>query len=96
MSLYQSITVDAELQKGIIEADADLEKSIIEVDAEIVSIIRTGSDWGYYDGPYVVIPTAEGFELDTELKIMRDDVTVEPIPYTEVSNLSGGLTVNIA
>lgn len=49
-----------------------------------------------YDGSTVVIPKAfQQQSLDTSDKIVLDDITVLEIPYTEVSNLSDGLTVII-
>lgn len=48
-----------------------------------------------YEGPYVVRPTPAGRILDTEGKRMTDDITIQPIPYYEVSNGSGGETVYI-
>lgn len=56
--------------------------------------IRHG-DYDTYDGDYVVIPSAYEQTLDTDHKLMTDDVTVTAIPYTEVSNMSGGYTVSI-
>lgn len=53
------------------------------------------SEKDYYEGPYIVIPTAYEQELETDQKYMADDVTVLEIPYTEVSNPSGGMTVSI-
>lgn len=49
-----------------------------------------------FGGPYVVIPTVDGLELETSGKRMTSDVTIEAIPYAVVSNLSGGLTASIA
>lgn len=48
-----------------------------------------------YAGPYIVRPTPAGQTLDTDGKVMKDDVTVEPIPYFAVSNEAGGKTVYI-
>ena len=48
-----------------------------------------------YRGPYVVIPKSYQQGLDTNGLKMLDDVTVEQIPYSRVSNPSGGDTVNI-
>lgn len=48
-----------------------------------------------YDGAYEVTPTTSGFVLPTEKKMMVDDLTVNGIPYYEVSNTSGGKTVYI-
>lgn len=54
-----------------------------------------GGNYPDYTGEYMVIPTVEGLSLDTSLKIMRDDVVVKPIPYLEVTNISGGKTATI-
>lgn len=56
--------------------------------------IRQG-DYDAYDGDYTVTPMAETQILDTDHKIMTDDLTITAIPYTEVSNPSGGYTVSI-
>lgn len=49
-----------------------------------------------YTGDTVVIPRAfESQVLPTQNKTVTDDITVTEIPYTEVSNLAGGLTVSI-
>lgn len=50
----------------------------------------------WYEGAYVVTPKVGEQTLETRNKSMRNDVTVEAIPYSEVSNPSGGLTANIA
>ena len=43
-----------------------------------------------YDGDYIVTPKAHsGTVLETQGKLMTDDVTVIKIPYFETSNLSG-------
>jgi hypothetical protein len=49
-----------------------------------------------YDGEYVVIPLArEEQALPTAAHLLTQDVVVREIPYYEVSNPSGGYTVNI-
>lgn len=48
-----------------------------------------------YPGPYDVIPKVNAQQLQTQSKLMRENVTVWGIPYEEVSNLYG-TTVNIA
>lgn len=48
-----------------------------------------------YKGSYEVIPT-DGFQLlPTSDRVLTDDIIVHPIPYSEVSNEQGGLTVTI-
>ena len=48
-----------------------------------------------YDGPYEVTPTVDKQILPTKLKTMEDDLTVNSVPYYEVSNQFGD-TVYIA
>ena len=49
-----------------------------------------------YEGEYIVTPKIEAQTLETKNKSMASDVQVLEIPYSEVSNPEGGLTVNIA
>lgn len=53
------------------------------------------STYEFYDGEYIVTPDVIAQYLETDSKIMRDDVTVLAVPYTEVSNPDGGLTAII-
>lgn len=48
-----------------------------------------------YNGDYIVIPKATEQILPTASKVMANDVTVKEIPYAEVSNPAGGVTVII-
>lgn len=48
-----------------------------------------------YDGDYIVTPSGEIQILETNQKKLLDDVTVLAIPYSETSNLAGGMTANI-
>ena len=51
----------------------------------------------YYAGDYEVTPRAKSsVVLNTEKKIMKQDVVIKKIPYYETSNASGGTTVYIA
>ena len=50
-----------------------------------------------YGGPYEVTPKAWDAQiLQTDGKLMTDDVTVFKVPYYETSNVFDGLTVFIA
>ena len=49
----------------------------------------------WYEGEYEVTPKWEDIVLETKQKSMRDDVTVTEIPYLEVENPQGGVTVVI-
>lgn len=49
-----------------------------------------------YDGSFVVTPSADNDQrLLTAGKYNESDITVEKIPYAEVSNPAGGVTVII-
>lgn len=56
----------------------------------------SGGSLPYYKGPYTVTPKVDEQSLPTAEKAMSKDVTIEKIPYSEVTNPSGGTTVNIA
>ena len=58
--------------------------------------IGGGGRLPYYDGDYTVTPKVYEQILETQDKSMSDNVTVEAVPYSEVSNPQGGYTVNIA
>lgn len=50
-----------------------------------------------YDGEYNVIPKAyEEQVLQTKEKTLLENVTVQKVPFYEISNASGGTTVYIA
>lgn len=57
--------------------------------------IRGGSGGEPYDGPYTVTPNFETQELATKDKILKDNVTVDPIAVARVENPSGGKTIYI-
>ena len=48
-----------------------------------------------YEGPWDVVPTTDFNLLPTADRWCEDDIMVHPIPYSEVSNLSGGYTATI-
>ena len=58
--------------------------------------IGTGGRLPNYDGSCSVIPKTYEQTLETKNKTVTEDIVIEEIPYSEVLNLSGGNTVNIA
>lgn len=48
-----------------------------------------------YEGEYEVTPRLYSQSLDTDGKLMEDDVTVYEIPISHTTNPTGGLTVLI-
>ena len=72
----------------------------IDIDLGITSEIElTISEGGtalpVYDGDYVVVPRKVEQVLETKNKSMRENVTINPINYLEVSNPQGGKTATI-
>ena len=76
------------------EMDIDIE---IEESPIINLTIEEGSGGTlpYYNGPYSAIPRKVEQTLETKNKSMRDDVTIDPINYSETINPQGGNTVVI-
>ena len=81
-----------------IQVNNELDISINGQDNTLDMTIEHGSGGKLpvYDGEYEVIPKIEEQSLATKNKSMTDDVHIQPIPYSEVSNTEGGVTVNIA
>jgi len=55
----------------------------------------SGETREFYTGPYEVTPDFDGSILETDQKIMSDDVEVHPITVARVSNPEGGITITI-
>ena len=82
--LYGSV-----IRKQNISGSIVLKKSISGVVSLPYSINR-------YEGEYVITPTIDGQTLETANKMLIDDVTINAIPYQDVSNPQGGRTITIA
>lgn len=89
------IILDGELEL-ITEIDGDFEFNSVEDGEGGVYIEVSAQSYDNYDGPYTIIPATESQVLETQNKVMSDDVTVTSIPYYNVSNPAGGKTVYIA
>lgn len=57
--------------------------------------IREGGGGEPYDGSYTVTPTFETQRLATKDRLLKDNVTVDPIAVARVENPSGGKTIFI-
>ena len=76
----------------------DISIELEQIDHKDLYITLTPGAIGYdtYDGPYEVIPMAHTMQvLETENKLMTENVLVHEIPYWETSNPQGGNTVYI-
>ena len=78
----QGLTFDLD-RGGVIDLSYNLVTPTV-IDAQI-----------YTDG-YEVTPKTYSQTLDTANKLLRDDITINEIPYFETSNEEDGITVYIA
>lgn len=76
------------MSEAIIRSEGVLSGSIV---SEWVLRASLSMPVGYedYTGPYAVTPKIVSQSLNTADKHMSSDVTIEPIPYYEVSNQNG-------
>ena len=76
------------MREAIIRSEGILSGSIV---SEGILIGSLSMPIGYedYSGPYIVAPKVESQSLSTADKHLSRDVTIEPIPYYEVSNQNG-------
>lgn len=70
------------------------ETGVIHLHFEDLQLVRV-SDNPPYSGEYTYTPSPEGGVLHVAGMLMSDDIVIEPIPYAEVENPSGGNTITI-
>ena len=87
------IISDIECSDTEVNIDSDIFSNSLDIEFQVA--FGQGGELPWYSGPYVIIPTFEDQELDTDHKSMRADVTVKEIPVARVPNPSGGYTVTI-
>lgn len=80
---------------GTITAQVAVLKGHLTSSAPLVGEVAIASGHEYYCGECEVTPKVEPQKLETKDKVMTDDVTVKAIPYYEVSNPQGGVTIII-
>lgn len=73
----------------MIKMDIKNHKIPITLDVKDYIGIYTPEGIETYEGDYAVIPKKIEQELYTKNKMMKDNVTVQKIPYHEVSNETG-------
>lgn len=71
------------------------QSNVVPIELEIKDYIGTYTPEGVetYDGDYTIIPKTTEQELWTKNKMMKNDVTVQKIPYHEISNETGKTVV---
>lgn len=72
-----------------------IEKQTTPIVLEVKDYIGTYTPEGMetYEGDYTVIPKVSEQELQTKNKMMKDNVTIQQIPFHEFSNETGTTVV---
>lgn len=92
MSLY---VVSNETLASIAEAIRNKSKKNLKLSfpqdfiKEINQLITSDSDYSFFDGEYLITPSTQAQVLETQNKIMEDNITIQKIPYYDVSNQYG-------
>lgn len=84
--------IDTSIQEIVVENVPDNQEIAVEHDVKVIEIHDNAPE---YEGEYEVTPKFVAQTLPTADKILTKDLTIEEIPYTEVTNNSGGKTVTI-
>lgn len=64
-------------------------------DGEIENGVEIPNTVDGYEGDYSIIPSTENQILDTQNKLLKQNIEIKAIPYTETENSAGGITVTI-
>ena len=67
----------------------------IRSEGKLVGRLSKPVGYDTYDGSYEVTPKCESQTMNTNNKLMKKDVTIQPIPCAEVTNPAGGKTMII-
>ena len=90
------LSTDNSFDMSIDGDDFNVELIQSEFDIDFAeAIIVQGERLPNYEGSYEITPRVVEQMLETKDKSMVDDVTVNAIPYVEVSNIGGGYTATI-
>ena len=60
-----------------------------------INNLELSNQYDYFEGNYLIIPSVDSQTLETEGKLMKNNVNIREIPYYEVSNEASGKTVYI-
>lgn len=76
---------------GSINTTCELVGTLSSSTCELVGEVSKASSAGYdtYKGDYEIVPKITSQTIYTEDKIMTENLSINPIPYYEVSNNSG-------
>lgn len=93
--LYGSVSFQEGTLKGRVIFDGVLRGSI-KSSGVLRGHLMIAKNFDNYTGTYTITPKIISQSIPTANKLMNDDVTVNGIPYYEVTNQQGGTTFIIA
>ena len=67
----------------------------VREEINLVGQVSIQKEYEVYKGPHEFTPKIEKQIVETEDKVVHENITVDGIPYYEVSNEKGGVTVII-
>lgn len=86
----------AELQAdGILTENAELTAKLSKP-ISMVGALSLPVGYETYKGTYIFTPASEPQTIDTNDRLMIDDIVIAEIPYAAVKNVANGTTVTIA
>lgn len=88
------MNLKGEVLRGKIAAGGVL-SAVIRKGNSLIGSLSKPSGYADYTGDYEVTPKVESQTMHTKDKHMTDDVKINAIPYFEVSNNAGGITIYI-
>lgn len=92
--IISALTVYMEVETTHAEVPMTISDDSVELEMAVGAEYRI-VEGERYDGSYEVTPRLYAQSLDTDGKLMEDDVTVYEIPISRAANPTGGLTVLI-
>lgn len=94
--LIGRIAVDGVTLRGhLSSSEVPLQAKMHTAEVVLKATIASGGIVPTYEGDYRIAPDFLGQVLPTRDKLLREDVTVEPIYTSQVENLAGGYTFYI-
>lgn len=96
VEIEQEIIIDSLESSEVLDVDFSEIDVCIDVEFGEVQEIEKLIGGELYEGAYSVTPKTTEQTLKTAQKVLTDDVTIRSIPFYDVGNASGGVTVYIA
>ena len=76
--IYRTVTIKAKITDSVVAVTPSLSGNI-SVNAEMATLIRT-TNYEEYSGATVVTPSSEAQVLQTESKVVLENIVINPIP----------------